>query len=152
MECGVRTTILLAEAFPKPTDLQRLINYDYLLVHSGDVANGPPSIHPATPQRSGELLVRRPLIEQGLRLMMSKSIVECSFSPTGIFYVAGEWSVSFLNQLNSDYTLALKDRSRWVISTFGEYSDEALTEFMRLNWNNWGAEFEFESLIRNSEE
>ena len=152
IECGLRSIALLAEAFPNGADLQRLVNYDYLLVHSGDVTGGPPSIHPATPHRSGELLVRRPLIEQGIKLMMSKSIIECEFALDGITYIAGEWSVPFLNRLNASYTAELKERARWVISEFSALTNEALTQFMRSKWNNWGAEFAFESLVRTSDE
>lgn len=152
IECGLRAVALLAEAFPNRADLQRLVNYDYLLVHSGDVVGGPPSIHPATPHRSGELLVRRPLIEQGIRLMMSKSIIECEFSTDGITYFAGEWSVPFLNRLNANYTAALKERAQWVISQFSTHTNNELTQFMRSKWSSWGAEFEFESLVRTSDE
>jgi hypothetical protein len=152
MECGLRAVALLAEAFPHRADLQRLVNYDYLLVHSGDVVDGPPSIHPATPHRSGELLVRRPLIEQGIRLMMSKSIIECDFSTEGINYFAGEWSVPFLSRLSADYTTALKERAQWVVSHFSTHTNSELTLFMRSQWSSWGAEFEFESLVRTSDE
>ena len=71
IETGVRALILLAESYPDQLDLQRLLEFDYILVHTTDV-DGPPSIHPALPLRSGELLVRRHLIERGLMLMMSR--------------------------------------------------------------------------------
>jgi len=151
VECGLRSAILLAEAFPQMIDLQRLIQYDYLLVHSGDVADGPPSIHPATPNRSGELLIRRPLIESGIKLMMSKAIIECELSSKGIRYLAGDWSVPFLSALTADYTEALKERATWVIQNFGQYSDAALTDYMRKNWSHWGSEFEFEALLEEAE-
>lgn len=151
LECGLRSAVLLAQAFPQKIDIQRLVQYDYLLVHSGDVANGPTSIHPPTPHRSGELLVRRPLIEFGIKLMMSKSIIECEFSTCGILYFAGDWSIEFLESLGSEYTQSIKDRATWVVQQFSHYSDENLTSFMRSNWSHWGAEFEFEALVRRAE-
>ncbi len=151
IECGLRSAVLLAAAYPRNLDLQRLVQYDYLLVHSGDVAGAPASIHPATPHRSGELLVRRPLIEAGIKLMMSKSIIECEMSPAGILYFAGEWCLAFLGSLSAEYTRAIKTRAHWVISNFAGLSDTQLTEFMRENWAHWGAEFEFDALLRESE-
>ena len=151
LECGLRCAVLLAAAYPAKLDIQRIVNYDYLLVHSGDVANGPSSIHPPTPHRSGELLVRRPTVEGGIRLMMSKSIIECEFSMTGILYFAGEWSVAFLNGLNSKYASEIKQRAQWVIQHFALYEDAELTKFMRQNWSVWGAEFEFEALVRRND-
>ena len=138
LECGLRSAVLLAEAFPQRLDIQRLVHYDYLLVHSGDVAGGPASIHPPTPHRSGELLVRRPIIESGVKLMMSKSIIECEFSTHGIMYLAGEWSLEFINGLEAEYAQSLKERAKWVVAQFALYSDTELSDFMRRNWSNWG--------------
>src|ERR1035437_8326110 len=74
IETGMRALILLAESYPAQIDLQRLLEYDYIMVHTGDV-DGPPSIHLALLLRSGELLVRRQLIERGLMLMISRGLV-----------------------------------------------------------------------------
>lgn len=76
LEAGVRTLSVLVASHPKAHDLGRLVQYDYLTVHSAD-ADGPPSLHPALPLRSGELLVRRGLIESGLRLMVSRALTGC---------------------------------------------------------------------------
>jgi hypothetical protein len=92
--------------------------------------------------------VRRPIIEQGIEMMMSKSIIDCEFSREGIRYVAGEWAVTFIGRLESHYVKKLSARAAWVIATFGSYTDSDLDSFMRHNWANWGAEFEFESLLR----
>ncbi len=58
LETGVRALTVLAEASPRALDLQELVYFDYLIVHSGD-AGGPASLHLNTPLRNGELLVRR---------------------------------------------------------------------------------------------
>jgi hypothetical protein len=147
IECGLRSAVLLASSYPQRFDIQRLVQYDYLLVHSGDVEAGPPSIHPPTPNRSGELLVRRPLIEVGIKLMMSKSVIECEMSVKGVFYFAGDWALMFLDSLQANYTTDLKERAKWVIEHFARFSDAELTDFMRKQWSNWGAEFEFEALV-----
>ncbi len=94
------------------------------------------------------MLVRRPIIEQGIKLMMSKELIECEFNSKGIRYFAGEWAIAFLGKLESDYILQLRSRAKWVVSEFEDYSDEKLNLFMRDNWDNWGAEFEFEALMR----
>ena len=82
IETGVRALILLAESYPDQLDLQRILEFDYIMVHTGDV-DGPPSIHPALPLRSGELMVRRQFIERGLMLMISRGLVGRTRHPTG---------------------------------------------------------------------
>lgn len=148
LECGLRCAALLLAAYPTPCDLQRLVQYEYLLVHSGDVREGPPSLHPAAPHRSGELLVRRSLIERGILFMMSRHIVCRDLSPRGICYIAGDLALPLFDSLESPYTCTLRERAKWVAERFGSMSSEALDHFMQDNWSNWGAEFTREAFVR----
>jgi len=149
LECGLRALSLLAAARPSACDLQRLVFYDYLLVHSGDVVGGPASIHPATPLRSGEALVRRHWIERGLLLMISRELVVRSFADSGIMYEASPLTASFLGYMEEAYTKKLQERAQWVISMFGGYSDHRLMEFFKDNLDRWGGEFIREELLED---
>ncbi len=151
LECGLRAVVLLVAVYPKELDIQRLVHYDYLLVHSGDV-DGPPSLHPAGPHRSGELLVKRPILEAGVSLMMTKSIIECAFSQAGIRYVAGNWSLSFLAGIESPYGRALRERAVWVAQNFENMADDDLRAFMSERWSSWGAEFELQAVALEDQE
>src|SRR5271169_1811943 len=125
LETGVRALILLAESYPEQLDLQRILEFDYLMVHSGDV-DGPPSIHPALPLRSGELLVRRQLIERGLWLMISRGLVARHATPLGFMYQAEDDAGPFLDSLTAEYLDDLKDRAVWVVDRFSEMSDQEI--------------------------
>ena len=60
LEIGVRTLTILIVSYPKAHDLNRLVQYDYLTVHSLEDAGGPQSLHPPYYSFSlsqGELLV-----------------------------------------------------------------------------------------------
>ena len=72
LECGLRMLFVLNAAGERRSDLQRLVSYDYLLVHSGDVDDGPESLHPPVPFRGTEVLVKRGLISAGLNQMFSR--------------------------------------------------------------------------------
>lgn len=141
LETGVRALILLAEAYPEPLDLQRILEFDYLMVHSGDVG-GPPSLHPALPLRSGELLVRRQLIERGLLLMMSRGLIERLASDAGLSYQADDAAGPFLDALSADYLKDLKLRASWVISTFGHMSDADIRKALATVYDQWTREFQ----------
>jgi hypothetical protein len=151
LESGLRSAALLLAAFPRGCDIQRLVQYDYLIVHSGDVDNGPPSIHPATPHRSGELLVRRSLVEAGLDFMVQRSVIERTFTEHGIGFVAGPYAVVFLESLSSEYARQLRERAHWVVDRFQGMSDDDLASFMRERWSQWGAEFVHAPLMEESE-
>jgi hypothetical protein len=141
LETGVRALILLAEAYPESLDLQRILEFDYLMVHSGDVG-GPPSLHPALPLRSGELLVRRQLIERGLLLMMSRGLIQRLASDAGLSYQADDAAGPFLDALSADYLNDLKLRASWVISTFGHMSDTDIRKALSTVYDQWTREFQ----------
>ena len=142
LECGLRALALLeASGRDHACDLQRLVFFDYLLVHSGDVTNGPPSIHPATPLRSGEALVRRQWLERGLLLMLSRELIQRNFSDAGIDYTASDITTAFLTYLEQPYTRRLRERAEWVVSQFGGYSSADLVAFFKENLDRWGGEF-----------
>src|SRR5712675_1781111 len=89
METGVRATIVLDAVYPRAFDLARVTWLDHLVVHTADIG-GPPSLHPDIPQRTGELLVRRRLVEDGLNLMRRLHLVDSNTTKDGILYSARE--------------------------------------------------------------
>lgn len=141
IETGMRALILLAESYPAQLDLQRLLEYDYIMVHSGDV-DGPPSVHPALPLRSGELLVRRELIERGLMLMISRGLVTWHATPNGFFYQAEDDAGPFLDALDADYLTELKDRATWVVDRFQEMTDQDIRLLLARVYDQWSREFQ----------
>lgn len=141
LETGLRSLTILAEACPDEFDLQRLLYFDYLVVHSSD-ADGPASLHPSTPLRNGELFVRRGLIERGLLLFISRSLIERNASGSGISYVAADTASPFLECLESVYSRALRERASWAIETFGALDDDELKSYFDTRFERWTREFQ----------
>lgn len=147
VEIGLRALAVLNEAYPNEYSLQRLVIYDYLIVHSDDVVGGPEGLHPKTPHRSGELLVRRKSLQQGLFLFMSRRLIEQSFRPAGVGYSATERTSGFIDVLGSEYVADLQQRAAWVVERFREMPDDELQQFVRNHLGDWGAEFAMESVL-----
>lgn len=141
IETGVRALILLAESYPAQLELQRILEFDYILVHTGDV-DGPPSIHPALPLRSGELLVRRQLIERGLMLMISRGLVSRHATEQGFTYQAEDDAGPFLDALTAEYLSELKDRATWVVNRFSEMSNLQIRVMLSEIYDQWSREFQ----------
>ncbi len=148
LESAVRTLALLVAAHPAAFDIQRLAFFDYLLVHSGDVPGGPPSLHPATPHRSGEFLVRRSLVEHGVGVLMSRGLTERVLGQNGIGYRASEAAASILYGLTSPYAERLRDTAKWVVERFVGSTEQDLGDFFAANLDRWGGEFVLESIVR----
>lgn len=141
LESGVRSVIILNSIFPLSSDLHRLVDFDYLVVHSGDV-NGPESLHAPLPMRAGELLVRSNIIENGLLLMMSRGLLNRVPTESGVEYVASEKTNSFVRNLESPYLVKLIDRAGWVSEKFGESSSDELREIIKGFFDRWTTQFQ----------
>lgn len=137
----MRSLAILHSAFPAAFDLERLVEMDYLVVHSGD-AEGPESLHAPLPLRAGELLVRRDLIEKGLILMMSRGLLLRLPGQDGFSYVAGESAAPFIASLADEYSTSLKQRADWAVQRFSEMSTEDIREFTHRFFARWSSQFQ----------
>jgi hypothetical protein len=152
IEIGLRALTVLNEAFPATYSVQRLVIFDYLIVHSDDLPDGPNGLHPKTPYRGSELLVRRKVLQEGLRLYQSRGLLEQCFEQNGLFFAATERSGSFLDVLSSEYVQNLRQRAIWLVSRFTTITDSELEQIILKHVGEWGAEFTMESLLWESEE
>lgn len=141
LEAGLRAVAILGAAHPRSLDLHRLVAFDYLLVHTGDIG-GPASLHPASRLRSAELLVRRKLVQQGLLLMMTRELVDREFQPDGIRYQAGENAAPFLTALESEYLMALRERAKWLVDALADCTEQEFRTVMRRFFDDWVEEFQ----------
>lgn len=141
LETGVRSLSILVASFPEVFDLQRLIEMDYLVVHSEDLG-GPESLHAPLPLRAGELLVRRGIIERGIMLMMSRGLIRRIQNETGFSYQATDTAAPFLAMLAAPYTRKLIDRSKWAISQFKTTSTDQIRELTNQFFEKWSSEFQ----------
>lgn len=140
LETGVRSLGVLAASYPQNFDLQRLVVFDHLVVHTGDLG-GPASLHPRLPLRSAELLVRRSLVERGLMLMVSRGLIERVVDQQGFSYRASEFAETFLESLATEYMLALKERAGWVAANFGSSTEVEIQQTMHTIFEQWVDQF-----------
>lgn len=144
IETGLRALVVLVEAFPTAYSMERLVMLDYLVVHSDDIPGGPVGLHPKTPNRSGELLVRRSLLQRGLFMYESRGLVVRIFSSEGLRYGATERSGAFVDGLQAPYVALLRASARWAVEAFGGTPEGELSVSLHSHLGQWGAEFERE--------
>jgi hypothetical protein len=151
VEIGLRALCVLTAAYPAACTLQRLVIFDYFLVHSDDIEGGPAGLHPQTPYRGGEILVRRGVLQYGITLYESRGLIERAYKDGGIFLVATDKSADFLDTMNSGYLQVLRERADWLIEKFGHLDDATLDTIVRDSIGIWGAEFSMESVLWSEE-
>lgn len=141
LETGIRSLAILVAAFPARLDLERLVELDYLVVHSGD-AEGPESLHAPLPLRAGELLVRRGLIENGIILMLSRGLVQRIASSDGFVYVADELAAPFVASLETPYARKLVKRAEWAAHRFDGIPTSEIRQITHKLFEGWASQFQ----------
>lgn len=141
VEVGLRALVLLVEASPHGLDLQQLVTLDYFLIHSGDVDGGPESLHPPSPLRSGEVTVRRALLDESLDLYQLRGLIVQTPTHTGFTYLAESGAGAFLDALRSEYVDRLRIRAEWVIGRFVLLEHGELHRTFETSIAKWKSEF-----------
>lgn len=144
LETGTRAVVVLDAAYPRALDLARLTWFDHLVVHTGD-AGGPPSLHPALPERTGELLVRRRLVEDSLTLMRRVHLVDAVADECGVAFRASDEAAPFVSLMRTEYALTLKARAKWLVNHFADLSAEDLARRVEHRLDRWSVEFSSDS-------
>ena len=143
LETGTRAMVILEAAYPRALDLSQLTWFDHLVVHTEDIG-GPPSLHPALPGRTGELLVRRRLVEDSLTFMRRLHLVETVADEKGIAYRAGDDVPALIGLLRTRYAIALKECAQWLVSELGDLDQAELTSRIADRVGRWAVEFQGE--------
>lgn len=143
LESALRLVIILAQLHPLGCDVHRLVTYDYFLVHSADLG-GPPSLHPPSPNRTGELLVRRHLVVAGIDLAFRKGLILTRYEESGVRYYGSDFAKPFVEYFESSYAQRAKEIAGWLTEAFGVLSDAELTGLVDENLGRWGTEFAME--------
>lgn len=144
LETGVRALVILNAAFPRVFDLAQLTWFDHLVVHTADVG-GPWSLHPDLPQRTGELLVRRRVVEEGVQLMRRLHMINSIVDDKGITYQASDDAAALVDTMQTPYALELKSRAEWLAQKLEDFTSEQLAELIADKIGRWAVEFQGEA-------
>lgn len=150
LETGLRSLYILTVDLDNSFDLQQLLAFDHLVVHTGDFENSPESLHPSDPSRNGELVIRRDLVEQGLLLMESKSLVKRLTTNRGFLYQAEEFAAILLERFSSPYLSNLRHRSNWVVRHYSTLGGDVFETVFEKAFDRWASEFQFKQLGASS--
>lgn len=106
-EVGARILFILSLC-NKRMSSQRIMYYDYFILHLNDIDKTYASLHPDNPNHSSEIAVRRDIINKGLTLMLSKGLLDVKYTKTGIYYQKSNITDSFLKLFSNGYVEYLR--------------------------------------------
>lgn len=146
-EVGVRILILLDEC-KSTLDLQRIVIYDYLILHYGDVDKNYESLHPSNPFHATELVIKRELVKEGLNLICKKGLIDIEYSSEGFYYHINSMGEGLLEYFESKYFNQMKCFAKVVNKRFDKMVKEELNIYINDNIGKWKGEFDREALFR----
>jgi hypothetical protein len=141
LETGVRTLMLLVAAHPSGFDLDRLVQLDHLVVHIGDLGLGE-SLHPNTPRRATEMIVRRKVVQDGLLLMESRGLADRQATGDGVTYHASDAAAEFIGWLKSGYMRQLQRDAAALIRYLGQIGPKEFERQVAEHFERWSMEFQ----------
>ena len=146
LETGIRALVVLEAFYPRRCDLLEMTWLDHLVVHTEDLddQDTPSSLHPDLPNRAAELVVRRPLVEKSLRLMQQLHLVDVFETEDGITFGASDDAPIYLDLLQAPYSVALKERAKWMADRFANKPAAEMREQMENRIGRWTADFRVE--------
>lgn len=141
LEAGTRALVVLDASYPKGYDLTEMTWLDHLVVHTADIG-GPESLHPDVPHRSGELMVRRSLVEQGMTIMRRQHLIVLKAERRGLIFRASDDGAAIVENMRTPYAIELKERARWLAKTVGGLKAAELKRLVEDRIGRWNIEFE----------
>jgi hypothetical protein len=117
VELATRASFILTFFYERPLDLDRLVFLDYVLLYAKEFG-GPINIHTDLPNKIAEIIRRRELLPDALKLFISKGLISSEANSDGIFFKACENTSQFVGCLKSEYFKKLWVNLFWLEENF----------------------------------
>ncbi|MGZ7444255.1 ABC-three component system middle component 2 [Paenibacillus sp. TH7-28] len=142
-EVGVRVLFILSLC-EKRMSSQRIMYYDYFILHLNDIDDMHSSLHPDNPNHSSEIAVKRNIVNKGLSLIISKGLIDVKYMKTGVYYQKNSLTDPFISLFSNGYVERLKKNIIVVNEKFSKFSDTQIYKYINKNIGSWTGEFEKE--------
>lgn len=152
LEISLRLLVLLSKSKSTHFDLDRLVIFDYLILHGNDIDKTQKSLHPALPHRGKEVILKRKSIKKGIDILLSRGLISQIHSKDGIYYCSNQNTILFVELLESEYYMRLTENIEFINSKYSHVNTSTLTSLINENIHLLGSEFEYESLVRSNYE
>ena len=146
LEIALRLLVIM-NVHKKTIERDRLVAYEYFVIHSGDIKNAPSSIHPDIPYRASIYISNHQNISNALNILLSKELVVLNIENNKFEYQITKAGEIFVQYMTSEYYNKLNSIALWVCDYFKNYSDEDLNTYIECNIGKWGNEFTKESIL-----
>ncbi|MCB7480282.1 ABC-three component system middle component 2 [Christiangramia sediminis] len=140
IEIAIRILVILLNLPLKRSSTYKLMVLDHISLNTYDVG-GPASLHAPIPNRGVQIYSRKEILNESIKLLISKDLISINPSKNGLLYEITENGINYLKYFESKYFNKLKDKVEWTSEKFGNLSDGDLKTYVNQNLSKWGEEF-----------
>ncbi len=143
LEAGIRAVVILESLRPLHADVSR--NGSFRSCRRTRVGSRRAHLHcmQKSPERRGELLVRRRLVEAGLELMRRCHLLEKATDDNGFVWRASDDAASYVELLESPYSRHLKHCATWLAEEINTRTKPGFSAFARQTLGDWTESFSY---------
>lgn len=146
LEIALRLLVIM-NVYKKTMERDRLVAYEYFVIHSGDIEHAPSSIHPDIPYRASIYISNHQNISDALNILLSKELILLNVENDNFEYQITKAGEIFVQYMTSEYYNKLNNIARWICNYFENFSDRDLNLYIESNIGKWGNEFTKESIL-----
>lgn len=128
--------------------VERLIVYSYFALYLSDYNQQECSIHPKIPYRNSSLINCNDAIMQALEMLLTKGFVECDVAASSLKFKATELGIALYRQIDGNYKEKLIESIMKTHTLMMGKSDRYLHDYIYSHIEQWGSEFEYESVLK----
>jgi hypothetical protein len=139
-EIAIRILVILLNLPLKRSSTYKLMVLDHISLNTYDVG-GPASLHAPIPNRGVQIYSRKEILNESIKLLISKDLINIIPSKFGLLYEITENGINYLNYFESKYFNQLKEKVEWTTNKFENFSEGDLKTYVNQNLSKWGEEF-----------
>lgn len=129
-EMMLRVLLFLSQDDKNYYFIDRIILLDFISCYSADFQLPYSNLHGTNNYKFGEIASRRQLVQEAIKLLVTKGLVEVKVDK-GYWFCISELGITYANTLNSSYANEYRAISKAVIKKYRKESDENILNLVR---------------------
>lgn len=129
-EMMLRVLLLLSQDKNKYNSLDRIVLLDFISCYAADFKLPYPNLHGANNYKFGEIANRRKLVQEAIKLLVTRGLVEANID-NGYKFSIAPCGLTYVKTLKSSYAKEYRTISKAVIKKYMKESDENILNLVR---------------------
>lgn len=125
LEISMRVLLLL-NSTKEPLNIDRMVYIDIFSLYSKQYGYGDENLHGENPESSNEFTVRRSIMDNAIKDLLSKNLIRVDYSPVGYRFAITSEGTNICRSLDNDYANKYSNNVTHVYESIKNKSEKEL--------------------------